>query len=258
MFFLGLDPAELNDLDRRVRGFGHNRWALVGVHDRDFGPSGDESIRAGYEAVLARALDRVPTFDRLTVMAIPRIGGYVFAPVTFVLCLDGDRLSALIAEVRNTFGEKHHYVAVPERSGDQWTCRIPKRFYVSPFLDTQGEYGVRVRMEDDQFEIEIDLHEGGELVFSAGMRGQGQALTTRSLLTTVARMPFFAARIMPRIHWQALHLIAKGIRTRLKPAPVGQMTMPAPRSSVWYRVRHALVRIARRPAPRKLIAEGEL
>ena len=261
MFWLGVDLAELGTLDRRVRGFGHNRFSLVGLRDQDYGPPGDGTIEEKLHAVLARGLASPPRIAQVTLMTIPRVAGYVFTPVSFYLCRDeSGEVAAFVAEVRNTFGEKHHYVARPKREGDALTCRIPKRFHVSPFLDTRGEYLVRLRDTSDQFEIEIDLCEDGERVFSAGMRGQARPLTSRALLATLARMPLFAATIMVRIHWQALLLtLARRVSARIKPDPVDSMTIPAERPSVWFRLRAGLVRLAHRPEPRTpLMAEGDM
>lgn len=260
MFFLGIDPDELRMLDRRVFGFGVDRRSLAGVDSGDFGRSGPGAIEQKIREIVDEAIDEPPVIRRMMLMTIPRIAGYVFAPVSFFLCEGEDgTLVALVAEVRNTFGEKHHYVAELGGEPDGWmTCRIPKRFHVSPFLRTSGEYDVRLRLDGDEFDIEIDLREGEQAVFSAGMRGTGRPLTTSSLMTTLARMPLFATTIMMRIHWQALVLAAKRIGTHEKPVPTHPMTTPARRRSVWYALRAGFVRMARRPSTgTQLIAEGD-
>lgn len=261
MFWLGVDPSELADLNRRVLGFGHNRWALVSMRDADFGTPGHDTIEDKIAGVLERGLEDSPRFVRLTLMTIPRVVGYVFAPVSFFLCHGkDDQIVALVAEVRNTFGEKHHYVARPRREGDELTCRIPKRFHVSPFLDDDGEYTVRLRVTETAMQIDIDLRQRGDLVFSAGMQGRARPFTTTSLLGTLARMPLFAATIMLRIHWQALVLIvARRIGAHDKPAPVDSMTIAPTHPSVWFRLRAVLVRLAHRPTTRTpLMAEGDV
>ena len=74
--------------------------------------------------------------------AFPRVLGYVFNPVSFWFCHKQDgRLRAVLAEVRNTFGEKHYYLldtgtAMPY--GVELIAR--KIFHVSPFCAVEGLY----------------------------------------------------------------------------------------------------------------------
>jgi DUF1365 family protein len=77
--------------------------------------------------------------------------GYVFNPVSFWFCHDrGGALRAVLAEVNNTFGERHNYLVAhadgrPIRDGE--ALRARKLFHVSPFLAVHGDY--RFRFEPD-------------------------------------------------------------------------------------------------------------
>lgn len=268
MFWLAIDLDELPELDRRVRGFGHGRPALVSVRDADHGGPGDGTIRSKVEALVRGGGVHEPV-ERITLMTIPKVAGYAFRPVSFYLCeADEGRVVALVAEVRNTFGEMHHYVAAPERgeaSGDApLVFRIPKRFYVSPFLDVSGTYDVLLRFDEHRFEIAVHLRDERGLVFSAGMHGRGVPMTSRRLLGAVARAPLFAATIMLRIQWQAILLFAgRGLPVFPKPAPSHPSTVPAASPSLWQRLRLAVVHGVRRrssswsaPSP-KLLPERE-
>jgi DUF1365 family protein len=246
MFWLAINPDELPDLDRSIGGFGHNRAALASIHDRDYGGPGPGSVREKTAGRVRQAGVAEP-IERITLMTIPKILGYVFNPVNFYLCHDGDdRIVAFVAEVRNTFGEMHHYVMEPAgpggNDGANLDFRLPKQFYVSPFCGTGGEYAVRLKTRNDRFDITITLYEDGRPVFTATMRGAGRPLTTRRLLRTLGRLPLFAATIMWRIHWQALLLRwKKRVPLFAKPAPSHPATLPAQRSSVWYRLRAAVL-----------------
>ena len=46
----------------------------------------------------------------------PRLFGYLFNPVSFWYCQRGDGAVGAIAEVNNTFGERHLYLLTPDRS----------------------------------------------------------------------------------------------------------------------------------------------
>ena len=248
IYWFGIDLDELDLLDRTVRGFGRNRFSLVGIRDDDYAGPGAGSIRQ-------RIVDRVSLHgidvedDKIMLMTIPRIAGYVFNPVNFYMCRGADdTLRAIVAEVRNTFGEMHHYIAAADAESDcngMHKFRFKKRFYVSPFLSEEGEYLVQIQCTDDKFLASISLVQEGRTVFTASMDGQGRALTSGSLATTLLRMPLAATVIMARIQWQAILLrLRGGLRPRSKPAPVDIRTIPASRRSVWYWIRNRLLRYA--------------
>jgi len=246
MFWLAIDPDELPALDRSVGGLGHNRAALASIHDRDYGGPGPGAIGAKI-AERVREAGVAEPIGRVMVMTVPKILGYVFNPVNFYLCYaDDDEIAAFVAEVRNTFGEMHHYVteAMPDRTDGMTILDfcIPKQFYVSPFLGTTGEYAVRLKTRDDRFEITITLREDDKPVFTATMRGDGQPLSTSTLLRTLGRLPLFAATIILRIHWQAVLLRwRRGASVLAKPAPSHPATIQAQRGSLWYRLRAAIL-----------------
>ena len=54
---------------------------------------------------------------RIVLLTLPRVGGYLFNPVSFYFCYDSQgRPAAAIAEVTNTFGEVKPYLPGPGRA----------------------------------------------------------------------------------------------------------------------------------------------
>ena len=176
----------------------------------------------------------------------------MFNPVSFYVCRDHDeRIRALIAGVRNTFGELHHYVAQPDESArDHARFTLSKEFYVSPFLSVSGGYEVSLREHGAELDLQIHLHDAGAVVFSARMRGKGVQMSSRTLITTMLRFPLFAATIMMRIKWQALRLyFQRRLPVFAKPhSPHPSTTLPV-RLGVWHRLRARVLRRARRSEP---------
>ncbi len=82
----------------------------------------------------------------MLVLANARSLGYVFDPLTTYFCFDADGgLEGVLAEVHNTYGERHCYpLAVAERAG----ATVDKEFYVSPFFAVEGRYDIRTRLTD--------------------------------------------------------------------------------------------------------------
>ncbi len=203
------------------RLFARNTASLMSLQDSDHGGAPHE----GRGAVWARevlASHGVVADGRLALLAQPRILGYVFNPVSFWLCHDkaGD-LRAVIAEVTNTFGDRHSYLC---RHSDgrvitkDDTIHADKIFHVSPFQPIDGGYTFRFDIQAESIGIWIDYSRGNGGVI-ATLHGPRKPLTNGSILRAAIRRPFGARRVMVLIHWQAIKLWWKGATFRSRPAP---------------------------------------
>ena len=250
MYWFGIDLDELQLLSKTVGGFSHNRRALLSIRDEDYAGPGDGGIREKILTMLGKFQITVEP-ARIMLMTIPRIAGYVFNPVNFYMCHDKDEnLVAIVCEVRNTFGEVHHYVASPEEVDGDFEERVfhfQKSFYVSPFLSNDGEYVVRARSSLDSCDVSITLSQDGKKIFTASMAGTGVPIRSSNAITTLLRLPLAALLIMTRIQWQASLLrLRKKIYPMLKPEPSDPATVPARGSSIWYSIRSRLIQFASR------------
>ncbi|GAB4263125.1 MAG: DUF1365 domain-containing protein [Pararhodobacter sp.] len=197
--------------------FRYNASSAVSLQDRDHG---DGRGPAWARAVLADA--GAPPVARILLLAQPRILGHVFNPVSFWLCHDPqDRLICAIAEVNNTFGDRHSYLVhhdgfSPIAPADELVAR--KVFHVSPFQPVEGIYRFRFDIGDERIAIRIDYgHAAGGLV--ATLTGPRRPATTRGLLGAMLRRPLGSRRVLALIHWQALRLWRRGALYRPRPAP---------------------------------------
>ncbi|MBD0866355.1 MAG: DUF1365 domain-containing protein [Rhodobacteraceae bacterium] len=165
----------------------------------------------------------LPQPDRILLLTQPRFWGHVFNPVSFWLCYRNEALAAVIAEVTNTFGERHSYLChhpnlVPIRSDD--TLSATKIFYVSPFQPVSGVYTFRFDICEDRISIRIDYtQQDGGLV--ATLIGKRTRLTNRAILRAAWHRPFGSRRVLGLIHWQALKLWSKGAVYRVRPDAPG-------------------------------------
>lgn len=206
------------------RLFSRNRFNLFSVMDRHHGGARGRGRGVVWaREVLARAgLD--PDGVQILLLTQPGFLGYVFNPVSFWLAMRGGTLRAVIAEVNNTFGDRHSYLC--HRAGfaaitreTELTSR--KIFHVSPFQDVEGAYRFHFDIRADRIAIRIE-HENGRQGVVATLQGVRRPLTDRSILWAALRRPFGALRTITLIHWQALRLKLKGARYRSRPAPPRQ------------------------------------
>jgi hypothetical protein len=208
---------------RAPRLFGRNRGGLTSLWDVDHGGPMKAGRGAPWarEVLAAHGLTEV-TDGALMLLAQPRMLGHVFNPVSFWLAHDkaGD-LRAVIAEVSNTFGDRHSYLCHtddhrPITRHD--TLGATKIFHVSPFQPIDGGYSFRFDIRDDRVGIWIDYSTGNEGLM-ATLTGKRAPLTARGVIRSALRRPFGARRVLALIHWQALKLWWKGARYRVRPEP---------------------------------------
>ncbi|WP_019625061.1 DUF1365 domain-containing protein [Thioalkalivibrio sp. ALJT] len=227
VFHFLLDIDRLDALASELRLFSHNRFNLFSFRDRDHGPRDGSPLRPWIEARLARAGIDIGG-GHVGLLCFPRLLGYAFNPLSLWFCHYPDgRPAAVLCEVRNTFGEYHHYVLAPP--ADQvfhWASeyRKTKKFHVSPFLGMDAEYRFRIARPRERLSVRIAEYTREERVLFASMSGKRHALDDRALIVRFLRMPLMTFRVVFSIHWQALKLWWRGVPFHKKPAPPRQET----------------------------------
>jgi len=229
LYVYALDLDELAVLDHRLPLFGYNRMRPVSLFDKDYLSLQPGSIRHKLLGQLS-AHGAADGIAQVMVVTSARLMGYVFNPVTFYLCFDKDsRLLAAVAEVNNTFGEKHVYVlSVTAASGSTFPVRFQaeKAFHVSPFNTMDGTYTFHFSDIRRELDIRIDLHRKGKHVLTARLWGQPRPLTIVNHLKTVLRHPMRPHLTIPRIYMEAFKLrFQRKLAYHDKPVPISPMTL---------------------------------
>ena len=204
----------------RLPCFGLERFNLFGLRARDYGR--DETPEAWIRGLLSRYA--VTAADgEIVLMTMPRILGYAFNPVSFWFCLDqAGALRAMLADVTNTFGERHTYVLFHDDqrpiTQDDWLSS-QKAMHVSPFIPVTGHYEFRIAYGADTIGVWINHHDADGLLLATSVTGTRRMLSTTSLLGCFFRYPLVTLKVIALIHYQALRLFMKGVRYIRKPAP---------------------------------------
>ncbi|MCE4556505.1 DUF1365 domain-containing protein [Roseateles cellulosilyticus] len=196
-------------LNRNGRG-----W--LSFHDRDHGDGGPDAL-AWFERLLAQ--EGITDADgEVWLQTFPRMLGYVFKPVSFWYAHRADgSLAAVLAEVNNTFGERHGYLLDAPAWGQERSAR--KVFHVSPFCAVDGEYRFRFERAGDRAVARVDLHDAEGPLLQTSVSGALSALTPARVRRAVLAMPFLTLGVVLRIHWQAARLWVKRVPFFTKPQP---------------------------------------
>lgn len=222
VMFAAIDLDELPELARRLRLFGHNRSRPYTFRDSDYLGDRGRTLKENVVAWLAER-DVVIPDAQIQLVTNLRTFGYVFNPVSFFHCSDGQgRFVCAIVEVSNTFGERRPYLLAEHNEvhgdGTRRAWRQSKEMHVSPFFGLDQEYEFELAPLVERTVAKVDLFEGGERVLTAAQVGERRPFDDRTLARFALRYPLMGQRVTGLIHFEALRLWRKRVPFHRKPA----------------------------------------
>ncbi|MET4588537.1 DUF1365 domain-containing protein [Arthrobacter sp. 754] len=172
------------------------------------------SIRSNVERFL-RTRGIEPDGGAIRMLTSARVFGHVFNPLSLFWCYrqSGD-LQCVIAEVHNTYGERHCYVLETDSAG---RASVPKAFYVSPFNDVDGQYRMKVPAPRERLSVSIVLEREGHRPFVATMDGDRRPATVPNILAAAAAVPAAPLLVSALIRIQGIKLWARRLPVVKRP-----------------------------------------
>ncbi|WP_417689624.1 DUF1365 domain-containing protein [Roseibium sp.] len=234
VFSLLIDLDRLQDAGRMSPLFSVGRFNLMSFHQKDHGPRTGASLRAHVDGLLTRHGVARPA--RVLLLGYPRILGTVFNPLAVYYAFDAnEHLTGVIYEVRNTFGDIHHYVAPVDCSQiteaglkqDQ-----EKLFYVSPFIDMEQHYHFRLLPPGRSVRIRILETDAEGPLLSATFAGNLCPLSTSTILRLCLRIPLLTLKVLGGIHWEAFKIWRKRVPFHSRPKNAVRATQTSEDGSI--------------------------
>ncbi|RAX17843.1 DUF1365 family protein [Pseudarthrobacter sp. AG30] len=202
-----VDVDDLPRLPRLLRPLAEFR---AGDHLGDPGAS----FRATVERYL-RTQGIEPDGGPIHMLTSARVFGYVFNPLTLFWCYGTNgELRCVVAEVHNTYGERHCYLLRTDTSG---RASVPKAFYVSPFNDVDGEYRMKLPAPGERLAVSIVLEREGHRPFVATMDGKRKPATIRNILAAAVAVPAAPMLVSALIRLQGVKLWARRLPVVARP-----------------------------------------
>lgn len=219
IYYLSFPLSRMQELDDGWR-FGVNKRGLLSFHEKDHGMRDGSALLPWITALLAdQGITKAD--GEIILVAMPRVFGYVFNPVSFWFCLDkAGAIRAVVSEVNNTFGERHCYLCIhPDQRPilENDVLKAQKMFHVSPFLEREGHYEFRFNLQADKFGAWIIYYDLKGKKLLTALTGFMEPYTSRFRSKAFWRYPLVTYRAVFLIHWQAIKLIIKGISYIAKP-----------------------------------------
>jgi DUF1365 family protein len=201
-----------------------NRFGLIAFHDRDHGDGRADCLAWLDERLRAEGVHDAD--GEVWLQTYPRVLGYVFKPVSFWYCHRRDgSLAAVVAEVNNTFGERHCYLLAGPGLGWGRELRADKAFHVSPFCRIEGGYRFRFARSGHRIVARVELDDAEGPVLVTSVSGEFAAATPARQRRAFFGQPAMTLGVIAHIHWQALCLWLKRVPfVRKPPAPARPLT----------------------------------
>lgn len=215
-----IDLDEVDEIERRLRLLGVASRAPLTLRTSDhFGdpqrPIKDNVLEFLRDNGVDIAGGRVELLTNL------RTFGYVFNPISIFYCRGPrDELRAVIAEVANTFGERHLYLLDERcqvRDGRRRAWRVDKQMHVSPFFGLDQRYDFALTEPGESVFVGVTVTQDDHPPFHASLTGRRHELTDRALVRMLVRHPLMPHRVTALIHWQAVKLASKRVPFHRKP-----------------------------------------
>ena len=137
--------------------------------------------------------------------------GLGFNPLSVYFCYNkSNALIHAVFEVRNTFGDIHHYILKNiSKSGN--TQKVLKKMFVSPFYNTKGSYILSVIYENNEIETSVEYKMNQNIIFSATMKLKEIDFNDFNIISSILNLRIFPGKVWINIHYQAIKLWYKKV-----------------------------------------------
>ena len=215
-FSLFIDLDEIEQLDKSISIFSHNKFNIFSFYNKDHGDRDGSCLKEWVRSNLKKYKIE-GNISKIKMLCYPRIFGYVFNPLSIFYCYENDKLKSIFYEVKNTFNEQHTYI-FKIKDGEEIKQKCKKKFYVSPFMDMETFYNFKLIDPNQRLSVMIKQTDAEGTVLTATQTGDKKEFNFKQLLVNFFRYPLMTFKIISSIHFEALLLWKKGAiyRKRVK------------------------------------------
>ncbi len=214
LFMVFLDIDRLPDLMRISRWTSYNRFNWATFDERDHLGDPSAPLRARLSADAAAHGLAVPD-GPIFLLTHLRYLGYAFNPISLFYCYDRrGTLETVLAEVHNTFGERHNYWLSATNRQDPFRphrYRCAKAMHVSPFMPMHLDYRFVLPPPGERLVAHIRTLEGARPSLDATLALHREPWSAPALHRALRRFPWVTLKVIAAIHWEALRLYLKRV-----------------------------------------------
>ena len=188
-----------------------NKFNILSWHVKDHGNRNDKKIENLKEYIIK--LSKVKKFDDIHLLCFPRIFNFGFNPISIYFFSYNNQITHTIYEVKNTFGDIHHYITKNKVS----KSKFHKRMFVSPFFKNDGYYEIWSRLKNKSVFLKINYIVKDNIKLKAFLNATIIKGNNLILFAALIKNLMFPGKVWINIHYQALKLFLKKIKIEKKP-----------------------------------------
>ena len=188
-----------------------NKFNILSWHVKDHGNRNDKKIENLKKYIIK--LSKVKKIDDIYLLCLPRILNFGFNPISIYFFSYNNKITHTIYEVKNTFGDIHHYITKNKVS----KSRFHKRMFVSPFFKNDGDYEIWSRLTNKSVFLKINYIVKDNIKLKAFLNATIIKDDKVSLFAALIKNLIFPGKVWINIHYQALKLFLKKIKIEKKP-----------------------------------------
>ena len=205
-----------NDNYKKPSFFSTDKFNFFGWSASDHGPRKKGTNKDDlYEYILSLITNS--SYDKnkikdIKLLTFPKVFGYGFNPLSVYFCYNSTNLLVhTVFEVKNTFGDIHHYV-LKNTDKKVITQRVLKKLFVSPFYNKKGYYNLYANHIDKKIITSVEYVMNNNTVFFASMNLKEIQFNNLNILKSICKLIVFPGKIWINIHLQAFLLWLKKAR----------------------------------------------
>ncbi len=186
--------------------FSYNKFNILSWYAEDHGDRQKKSNIKDLIKFLRKLNNK--SFDKIFLFCLPRVFGFGFNPLSIYFCYKKNKLSQIVFEVKNTFGDIHHYV-LRQIHLDGTLQKVKKLLFVSPFFENKGYYYLDSKIIKNKVKIDIKYFIKNTLHLHANVNAQKIEFSSLEILKNLIKFIIFPGKIWMNIHFEALKLWIK-------------------------------------------------
>ena len=188
-----------------------NKFNILSWHVKDHGNRNDKKIENLKKYIIE--LSKIKKIDDIYLLCLPRIFNFGFNPISIYFFSYNNQITHTIYEVKNTFGDIHHYITKNKVS----KSRFHKRMFVSPFFKNDGHYEILSKFKSKSVFVKINYIVKDIIKLRAFLNARIIKGNNFSLFAALIKNLMFPGKVWINIHYQALKLFLKKIKIEKKP-----------------------------------------
>jgi len=203
---------ELESLDKNIKFFSYNKFNVFSFYEKDHGYRDHRSLNDFVTDILNSNSIKFTQLS-FSILCFPRIFGYVFNPLSVIYCFDGEKLIAVLYEVKNTHNEQHTYCFVNKNLQNKsiYEHQCKKFFYVSPFIKMNCYYKFSIKQPAEKLSLLIEqFNDQNQKVLLASQIGKKREFLPATIIKSFIKNPLMTFRVIFGIHYQAFRILLKG------------------------------------------------